>query len=43
MSLHTQFLLSAIPISVEVCVKPAVSRAQAVKLDPCFAGHVASW
>jgi len=29
--------------SVEVSVKPAVSRAQAVKLRPCFVRHVASW
>ena len=39
---HTVFIISQ-SNSVEVCVKPAVSRAQAVKLDPCFARHVASW
>jgi len=39
---HTVFIISQ-SHSVEVCVKPAVSRAQAVTLDPCFARHVASW
>jgi len=29
--------------SAEVRFKPAASSAQAVKLDPCFARHVASW
>jgi len=39
---QTVFIISQCH-SVGVCVKPAVSRAQAVKLDPCFARHVASW
>jgi len=39
---HTVFIISQ-SHSVEVCLKPVVSRAQVVKLDPCFAGHVASW
>jgi len=39
---HTVFIISQ-SHSVEVCVKPAVSRAQAVKLHLCFARHVASW
>jgi len=39
---HAVFIISQ-SHSVEVCVKPAVSRAQAVKLDPCFARHVAFW
>jgi len=39
---HTVFIISQYH-SVEVCVKPGVSCAQAVKLDPCFARHAASW
>jgi len=39
---HAVFIISE-SHSVEVCVKPAVSRAQAIKLDPCFARHVAFW
>jgi len=35
---HTVFIISQ-SHSVEVCVKPAVSRPQAFKLDPCFARH----
>jgi len=39
---HAVFIISQ-SHSVVVSVKPAVSRAQVVKLDPCFARHVASW
>jgi len=39
---HTVFIIKQ-SHSVEACVKPAVSRAEAIKLDPCFARHVASW
>jgi len=42
-STHTIFIISQSHY-VEVSVKPVVSRAQAVKLHPCFARHVAaSW
>jgi len=38
MSPHTVFIISQ-SHSVEVCAKPAVSCAQAVESDPCFARH----
>ena len=41
-SAHTIFIISQ-SLSAEVCVKPAVSCAQAVKLHSCFARHVPSW
>jgi len=41
-SARTVFIISQ-SHSLEVCVKPAGSRAQAVKLDPCIARHLAFW